>query len=63
MNYQMALICVAHMANHMANDPQECMNDLHCMAKAVYQFMISLMVFLEGLHSILEEFEDRAGRI
>ena len=27
-----------------------------------YQFPISLMIFLEGLCSILEELEDRAGR-
>ncbi len=26
---------VAHMADHMANDPRESMNDLHCKAKAV----------------------------
>jgi hypothetical protein len=63
MNYQMALTRVAHMADRMANDPRECMNDLHCTAKAVYQFPISLTVFLEGLRSILEEFEDRAWRI
>src|SRR5713226_5435370 len=51
------------MADHMANDPRECMNDLHCKAKAVYQFPIPLTIFLEGLCSILEELEDRAGRI
>ncbi len=59
----MALACVAHVADHMANDPRECMNDLHCKTKGVYQFPISVTIFLEGLCSILEELEDRAGRI
>src|SRR5258708_36636041 len=59
----MALACVAHMADHMANDPREGINDLHCKAKGVYQFPISLTIFLEGLCSILEELEDCAGRI
>ena len=59
----MALACVAHMADRIANDPRECMNDLHCNAKGVYQFPISLTIFLEGLCSILEELEDRTGRI
>ncbi len=59
----MALIRVAHMADRIANDPRECMNDPHCKAKGVYQFPISLTIFLDGLCSILEELEDRAGRI
>ena len=59
----MALACVAHMADHMANDPREGINDLHCKAKGVNQFPISVTIFLEGLCSILEELEDRAGRI
>ena len=58
----MALARMAHMADRIANDPRECMNDLHCKAKGVYQFPISLTIFLEGLCSILEELEDRAGR-
>src|SRR5229473_3662094 len=63
MDYQMALACVAHVVDHMANDPRECLNDLHCKAKGVNQFPISLTIFLEGLCSILEELEDRTGRI
>ncbi len=59
----MALTRVAHMADRIANDPRECMNDLHCTAKGVYQFPISVTIFLEGLCSILEELEDLAGRI
>ncbi len=59
----MALARMAHMADRIANDPRECMNDLHCTAKGVYQFPISLTIFLEGLCSILEELEDLAGRI
>ena len=51
------------MADRIANDPRECMNDLHCTAKGVYQFPISVTIFLEGLCSILEELEDLAGRI
>jgi hypothetical protein len=59
----MALACVAHMADRMANDARECVNDVHCTAKGVYQFPISFTIFLEGLCSILEEVEDLAGRI
>src|SRR5258708_7949851 len=59
----MALACVAHMAGRIDNGPRECMNDLHCKAKGVYQFPISFTIFLEGLCSILEELEDRIGRI
>src|SRR5258708_9869238 len=59
----MALTRVAHMADRIANDPRECMNDLHCTAKGVYQFPISVTIFLEGLCSILQELEDLAERI
>jgi hypothetical protein len=59
----MALACVAHIADRITNDPREFINDLHCKAKGVYQFPISVTIFLEGLCSILEEFEDRTGRI
>src|SRR5258708_22224105 len=51
------------MVDCIANDPRECMNDLHCKAKGVYQFPISLTILLEGLCSILEELEARAWRI
>jgi hypothetical protein len=39
------------------------MNDLHCNTKGVYQFPISVTIFLEGLCSILEELEDLVRRI
>ena len=56
MDYQMAA-CVAHVADHMANDPRECMNDLHCKTKGVYQFPISVTIFLEGLCSSRREWK------
>ena len=52
-----------HLADGLANDVRECLNNLDCGAEAVYQLPIIISVFLEGLFSFMEELEDRVERI
>ena len=54
---------VAHVADGLANDVRECLNDLDSGAEAIYQFPIVIAIFLEGLFSFMEESENRLGRI
>ena len=53
------MVCVAHSTDGLANDIRECVKDLDCGVKAVYQFPIVISIFLEGLFSIMEELDDR----
>ena len=52
-----------HLADGLANDVRECLNDLDSGAEAVDQFPIVIAIFLEGLFSIMEELEDHLERI
>ena len=52
-----------HLADGLANDVRECLNNLDCGAEAVYQLPIIISVFLESLFSFVEELEDRVERI
>ena len=57
------MACVAHLADSFANDVRECVKDLYGGAEAIDQFPILITIFLERLFSLMEELEDRLGRI
>jgi len=53
----------SHLTDGPANYVRECLKDLDRGAEGVYQFLIIISILLEGLFSLMEELEDRLGRI
>ena len=54
----------SHLSDDPANYVRECLKDLDRGAEGVYQFLIIIAaILLEGLFSLMEELEDRLGRI
>ena len=54
---------VAYLGNSLADSIRECLKDLDYRAEAIYQISIGIAIVLEGLFSLMEQLEDRFGRI
>ncbi len=48
------MVCVAHLAGRRDYNPRERLYDPHCRDEAIYQFPITIAIFLEDFLSLVE---------